>query len=589
MEKVQAYSYLRISTDIQKSGDGIRRQLEASEKYANDRGYELVESISDIGVSSFHSQNSKEGAFADFLAAIERKVVASGSVLIVESLDRLSRDGAAKAFVQFANILSNGITIVTLLDKKEYTEKNINSDMGMLFTSLGIMIRANEESATKSKRIKAAWHIKRENIAVKKLTRRMPAWLDLDEDRTFFTVKKDSAETVQKIFELCINGMGVYSIARHLNGNLKKYPTISTSTRWNNSYISKILHNQAVIGHFQPNQLVDGKRLPIGDPINDYYPEIVSKDIFFLAQSSLKERRTGSGGRKGKGNPNLFTNLAKCGGCGGAMIFRNKGKPPKGGKYLRCHNSILNNSCNKPQWRYDEFEAVFYKFVQEVSFSEIFDNDKFGELPRLEDKRAVKNEQLIEKKEAYESIVSRIANSSLSVDMVAALDARGTKINLEIGEIEKSLNLVEIDIAEQFTNDVKVDQADFLLDYESLTKSMSISEIAKTRFQLQNILKKSIVSISIFNGAKLVPWEAEENVSDKLRSQLSDKGIITETELGEFFSSDYGKRVYEHSERFFVVLFKNGVERTVRPFFDHTIITVSEKFANLRSRSSKQK
>lgn len=588
MKQIKAYSYLRISTEIQKTGDGIRRQLESSEKYAKDKGYILVETISDVGVSGFHGKNAKDGAFAEFLKAIESGVVARGSVLIVESLDRISRDGATKAFALFAGILAKGITIVTLLDKQEYTEESVNTNPGQLFTSLGVMIRANEESVTKSKRLKAAWHKKREGIASKKMTKRMPAWLDLNEDRTDFLIKKDATETVRKIFDLCINGMGVYSIARNLNGNLNKFPTIARANQWNNSYISKILHNRAVIGHFQPNKIVNGKRMPTGEPIHDYYPEIVSEDRFFLAQNSLKGRRTGSAGRKGKGNPNLFTNIAKCGGCGGSMIFRNKGKPPKGGTYLRCHNVILNNGCNKPQWRYSEFENVFYKFVQEVSFSEIFDNDKFGELSRLTDKQAIKTEQLIEKKEAYEAIADRIVLSSLSDAMVATLDDRGNKISMEIAGIEEDLGRIEIDITEQAANDAKGDQADFLSEYVKLTQSMSREEIAETRFQLQNILKKSITSISLYNGAELAPWEISGNLSDKLRSYLSEKGVTTDSELEAFFSSDYGKRVYDHSERYFVVRFKNGEERIVRPFFDHSMITVTEQMANLRSKLKNQ-
>lgn len=53
-----------------------------------------------------------------------------------------------------------------------------------------------------------------------------------------------------------------------------------------------------------------------------------------------------------------------------------------------------------------------------------------------------------------------------------------------------------------------------------------------------------------------MPWEAEEYVSEKLRSRLSEKGVGTEKELEEFFSSDYGRRVYDHSERFFIVRFR---------------------------------
>lgn len=51
MTKIKAYSYLRISNDQQKVGDGIRRQMEASKIYADQHGYDLVETMSDIGIS----------------------------------------------------------------------------------------------------------------------------------------------------------------------------------------------------------------------------------------------------------------------------------------------------------------------------------------------------------------------------------------------------------------------------------------------------------------------------------------------------------------------------------------------------------
>jgi DNA invertase Pin-like site-specific DNA recombinase len=180
MEKVKAYSYLRISSDAQLIGDSMRRQIEAGERYAEKHGYDLVETIKDLGISGFKGKNAREGAFAKFLAAIEQEIVPSGSILIVESLYRLSRDGATKAFSQFAGMLSKGITIVTLLDEQEYTKDSVNSNSGQLFTSIGVMIRANEESTTKSKRLKEVWSQKRTGILNQKLTGKAPAWLKLE-------------------------------------------------------------------------------------------------------------------------------------------------------------------------------------------------------------------------------------------------------------------------------------------------------------------------------------------------------------------------------------------------------------------------
>ncbi len=36
--KPKAYSYLRISSDLQKEGTGIKRQMEVTEKWADENG-----------------------------------------------------------------------------------------------------------------------------------------------------------------------------------------------------------------------------------------------------------------------------------------------------------------------------------------------------------------------------------------------------------------------------------------------------------------------------------------------------------------------------------------------------------------------
>jgi DNA invertase Pin-like site-specific DNA recombinase len=84
MSKKKAYSYLRISTPAQEMGDGVRRQIEGSIRYAQEHGYELVETFQDLGVSGFKGKNSKEGALGEILRAIEDGQIEPDSVLIVE-------------------------------------------------------------------------------------------------------------------------------------------------------------------------------------------------------------------------------------------------------------------------------------------------------------------------------------------------------------------------------------------------------------------------------------------------------------------------------------------------------------------------
>lgn len=116
--KPKAYSYLRMSTDLQLKGDSRRRQLEASRAYADAEGLELADDaqLEDIGISAFKGANVQTGALGQFLAAVKAGSVERGSYLLVESLDRLSREEILPAHTLFLGIVQSGINLVTLAD-----------------------------------------------------------------------------------------------------------------------------------------------------------------------------------------------------------------------------------------------------------------------------------------------------------------------------------------------------------------------------------------------------------------------------------------------------------------------------------------
>jgi hypothetical protein len=53
--------------------------------------------FNDLGVSAYRGKNAEAGRLADFLVAVEDGIVPRGSYLLVESLDRISRQAARKA------------------------------------------------------------------------------------------------------------------------------------------------------------------------------------------------------------------------------------------------------------------------------------------------------------------------------------------------------------------------------------------------------------------------------------------------------------------------------------------------------------
>ena len=215
-----AYSYVRFSSPEQIKGDSVRRQYEATRSYCDRNGLVLDESLSlrDLGISAFKGKNATQGALSAFIRAVESGRVPPGSTLIVESLDRLSRDQLGRAQTLVLGILEQGITIVTLSPEREYTPDSANN-LGAAIEIIVTLYRAHEESAMKSRRVGAAWTAKRKNIHRRKLTAVCPAWLSLSDDRTEFHVVPEVAETVRRIFEMVVDGYGVAAIARNFNGD----------------------------------------------------------------------------------------------------------------------------------------------------------------------------------------------------------------------------------------------------------------------------------------------------------------------------------------------------------------------------------
>jgi DNA invertase Pin-like site-specific DNA recombinase len=120
----KVYSYLRFSTDIQSHGDSIRRQTQLARDYCDTNGLELDESLTfhDLGVSAFKGANAATGKLGLFLKSIEQGKVTQGDILLIESIDRLSRSAITDALTLFIRILQSGVHIVTLMDRRVYTK-----------------------------------------------------------------------------------------------------------------------------------------------------------------------------------------------------------------------------------------------------------------------------------------------------------------------------------------------------------------------------------------------------------------------------------------------------------------------------------
>ena len=215
----KAYSYLRFSTPEQSKGDSFRRQMAMAEAYALKHGLELDQELTfhDLGLSGFRGENAEEGRLAYFKEAVSAGQVPQGSVLLVEQLDRISRLTPRKALRVLEAIVDMGVSVVTLSDEREYTATSLDRDPMELLLSILTFTRANEESETKARRLRAAWDGKRADITNRPLTSIAPAWLRLADDRQSFCIIPERAALVRRIFSMTLEGVGQHKIAATFN------------------------------------------------------------------------------------------------------------------------------------------------------------------------------------------------------------------------------------------------------------------------------------------------------------------------------------------------------------------------------------
>lgn len=333
LPRPKAYSYLRFSTPDQIKGDSFRRQNDAANAYALAEGLDLDQELTfhDLGVSGFRGRNAEAGRLADFLEAVETGLVPPGSILLVEQLDRLSRLVPRKAIRVLERIMEADITVVTLKDRRRYDLESIDKDHVSFMLAILTFMRANEESESKSHRLKQSWGAKRADVANRPLTSKAPAWLRLDRDAGQFVPLPDRAAVVKRIYALTLEGAGQHKIAETFNR--EGMETWGRGQHWQRSYIAKVLANPAVIGtltpHFMEHVGSRKSRKPL-EPVLNYYPSVISPETFADVQALQASQGAPSRGRHAH-HPvsNILAGLAKCPKCGKTMTRVQKGKRSK--------------------------------------------------------------------------------------------------------------------------------------------------------------------------------------------------------------------------------------------------------------------
>ena len=339
MAKPLCYSYSRLSDPRQAAGHGAQRQADYAKRWADEHGITLDETLSlkDEGLSAYHQHHVKRGALGVFLRAVEDGMIPSGSVLIVEGHDRLSRAEPILAQAQLTQIINAGITVVTASDGKEYSRASMKAQPMDLVYSILVMVRANEESETKSKRVTASIRRLCERWmdgSYKGIIRngKDPQWLRWD--GLAWQLIPERVEAVIIALKMYSDGHGATKIVRTL---IERGLTMTDAGPGNSSNFYRTIRLRALIGEKEISVGGEQYRLP------GYYPAIIGVDQFAEIQAGLGGRTVRKVAQQ---IPSIITgiNVTSCGYCGSAMVGQNllgrnrmaDGRPQAGHRRLCC-------------------------------------------------------------------------------------------------------------------------------------------------------------------------------------------------------------------------------------------------------------
>lgn len=377
MKKPQAFSYRRFSDKSKQSnGDSMRRQMALTLAWCDRNNVELADlTYKDGGKSAFHGHHLEDpelGGLAAFLKALEQEAspIPKGSYLIIESLDRLSRDNVTDALELLLRICRH-VHVVQLLPHEIVYQKPV--DPMKLIMAVMELSRGNSESATKSVRIRQCWERAKERG--EQIPGRVPEWVS--RDGKVYRLIPEAEEAVRVIFSLARDGYTPMGIVRKLVS--RGIPSFGRSGDWNTTYIRKVLSSPVAYGRH---------------PTIKDFPAAVTEAEFFAAQAARPVRKQGE--RGGEKRVYLFNRLIRSAATGERYHVHSHST-----KQVFVPESYKKGRSVKVSFPVKEFETAILRHLREVSL-QVVPDDSGEKVLVLEGRKTVIETKLVELEAALE-------------------------------------------------------------------------------------------------------------------------------------------------------------------------------------------
>lgn len=343
--------YFRLSRDdeLQGESNSISNQRKILQRYARDNDFfDTLEFVDD----GFSGTNFNRPAFTEMM-----ELAAKGEIgtILVKDHSRLGRNYLVVGTLM-EEFQQKGIRYIAVND-------GIDTKDG-LDDFLPLRDLFNEWHARDtSKKIRAVFKSKALNGELLSGAAPYGYVVDRSGEKPRYAVDEETAPTVRRIFQMCMDGLGPTQIAKRLSAEqvltpgayeyrkTGRRPTanrINRPYRWDASAVAHILSNRAYTGC-----VVNGKtcrpsfksKRTVDKPPEEYivvpgmHPAIIDDETFVLVQKRREQRR-----RPTKmGEMDLFSGLVYCADCGKRMYHvRSKSLKPEQYHYI-CSTSRLTH------------------------------------------------------------------------------------------------------------------------------------------------------------------------------------------------------------------------------------------------------
>ena len=336
--------YERLSQEDKLDGESnsIANQKKILERYCKDHGYTAIRHYDED--DGYSGTNFNRPGFQRMLADIKAGKIKR---VIVKDMSRFGRDYLQVGMYTDVLFPEFGVHFIAVNDGVDSTRGENE------FTAIRNVFNEMYARDT-SKKIRATWQSK--GKSGEHLTTIPPyGYIKDPEDKKKWIVDEEAAAVVQKIFSLCVDGLGPTQITKWLKQHQILNPTAYAYSKglpasnkptadpykWTNETVSRILERVDYLGHTvnfkTTKQSYKSKKKLWNDPADwvifeNTQPAIIEESVFIIVQNIRKSRR-----RPTKmGDMGIFSGLLYCAECGGKMYQCRASNFTEEQKYFIC-------------------------------------------------------------------------------------------------------------------------------------------------------------------------------------------------------------------------------------------------------------